>query len=71
METPNANTFHNSYSRVTFPLSSQPKLREKLNKLNDKEVRIGRIFEIMDSIAGIVSYRHCFGGFEVGDSERN
>mgnify|MGYP001008507358 CR=1 FL=1 len=25
----------------------------------------------MDSIAGIVSYRHCFGGFAVGDSAKN
>jgi acyl-CoA hydrolase len=29
-------------------------------------VRLGRVFELMDSIAGIVSYSHCYGGFRPG-----
>jgi hypothetical protein len=66
--TPNksVNFFLNSYARVTLPLESKPKLRVKLNKLNQQEVRLGRIFELMDSIAGIVSYSHCYGGYKPG-----
>lgn len=32
-------------------------------KFTKKHVRIGRLLEIMDMIAGLVSYRHCFGSF--------
>lgn len=65
------NYFQNSYSRFTLPLSSNLKLREKLNKLFDNEVRLGRIFELMDSIAGIVSYTHCFADLSSSIKERD
>lgn len=65
---PRVNYFSNSYCRITLPLATKPRLREKLNKLFDNEVRIGRIFELMDSIAGIVSYSHCHGSFTPGES---
>jgi acyl-coenzyme A thioesterase 9 len=55
------NSFLNSYACLYLPLSSNIKLREKLNKLFDNQVRTGRIFEIMDSVAGLVSYQHCYG----------
>lgn len=32
-------------------------------------MRTGRIFEIMDSVAGLVSYRHCYGRLD--GKERN
>lgn len=64
MPSQTVNSFLNSYSCLFLPLSTDIKLKEKLNKIYGKEVRIGRIFEIMDSIAGMVSYRHCFANIE-------
>lgn len=61
MGSKSVNSFLNSYACLYLPLSSNIKLREKLNKLFDNEVRTGRIFEIMDSVAGLVSYQHCYG----------
>ncbi len=61
MGSKNINSFLNSYACLYLPLASNIKLREKLNKLFDNEVRTGRIFEIMDSVAGLVSYQHCYG----------
>lgn len=69
MSSPASNSFLNSYSSLYLPLATNTKLREKLNKLYDNEVRTGRIFEIMDSVAGLVSYRHCYGRLD--GQERN
>jgi acyl-coenzyme A thioesterase 9 len=72
-ESPNKkiNFFENSYARFTLPLSSSLRLREKLNKLFDQEVRTGKIFELMDSMAGIVSYSHCFAPLTSSISNRD
>lgn len=56
------NHFENSYVSMSIPLSTSPELREKLNFLSTGTVRIGRLFELMDSMAGMVSYKHCAGG---------
>ncbi len=52
-------------------MSSSLRLREKLNKLFDQEVRTGKIFELMDSMAGIVSYSHCFAPLTSSISNRD
>ena len=41
--------------------ASDPEIKVNMVKLMSNEVRIGRLMELMDSIAGLVGYRHCFG----------
>ena len=55
------NRLDNSYIALTVPLSSVPEMQTSLRKFSTGEVRIGRMMELMDSVAGLVGYRHCFG----------
>lgn len=61
MPNKDANTVDNSYVSLDIPLSTDQQIRNTLVRLTSNEVRIGRILQCMDSIAGIVGYRHCFG----------
>jgi acyl-CoA hydrolase len=56
-----ANHIENSYAKLEIPTGSSPELQETLKKFTGDEIRIGRIMEVMDSMAGMISYRHCFG----------
>lgn len=44
---------------VTYAFSSDPVLRELYRNPWDK-IRVGRVFEDLDSLAGSVAYQHCF-----------
>lgn len=60
------NYLSNSFVHLDIPIISKPELNleNALRKFNSPSVRIGRIMEVMDSIAGLVGYRHCYGSFD-------
>lgn len=53
------NYFTASWLRVVFPLETNHGLRKFLIKIDQKGIRIGRLLEIMDIMAGRVCYLHC------------
>jgi len=56
----------NSFVRVHFPLATNEELRKFMIRVGGKKVRIGRLLEIMDLMAGRVSYTHCDTTFDKG-----
>lgn len=66
-EDKSANVLDNSYIAVELPVESEPDIRSSLRKLMTNEMRIGRMMELMDSIAGLVGYRHCFGSLSTSN----
>lgn len=58
------NYFTASWLRIVFPLQTNPKLRKFLIKIDREGVRVGRLLEIMDIMAGRVCYLHCGSSHE-------
>lgn len=55
---PSKNYFSASWLRIVFPLESNKSIRKYLIRLDQNEVRVGRLLEIMDIMAGRVCYLH-------------
>lgn len=55
-----ANVLENSFIRLEIPIKNHKEIQNSLVRLDTNFVRTGRILECMDSIAGIVGYKHCF-----------
>lgn len=55
-----------SWMRVVFPFSTSKSLRRGMARVGEKDIRIGRLLEIMDLMAGRVAYSHCDGSFNKG-----
>ncbi len=53
-----------SYINLFLPLATNMKMRLKLNNVVQAGMRIGRMFEVMDSVAGMVTYEHCSSSYE-------
>lgn len=54
-----------SLIRVDLPFSSSPSLRDEyINVYGD--IRIGKVIEDIDALAGSVAYKHCLGAFSEG-----
>lgn len=58
------NYFTASWMRIVFPLETNPDLRKFLITIDQKNVRVGRLLEIMDIMAGRVCYLHCGSSHE-------
>lgn len=52
------NTPTGSWIRFKFPLSTDPSIRDNFQKFYSKGLRVGRILEVMDYLAGTVAYRY-------------
>lgn len=50
--------FDDSWIELTLPFSGDENLRNTLVKLDGKSLRYGKLFEILDGLAGDVCYRH-------------
>lgn len=50
--------FDDSWIELTLPFSGDKNLRNALVKLDGKSLRYGKLFEILDGLAGDVCYRH-------------
>lgn len=61
------NYFSASWLRIVFPLETNQSIRKYLVKVEQKGVRIGRLLEIMDIMAGRVCYLHCGSRHESKD----
>lgn len=46
-----------SFCRLSIPLGSDPQMREKYMNIK-KDIRFGRILEDLDTLAGLIAYRH-------------
>ena len=56
-----------SFIRVVFPFETNEATKLYMIRLDSKGVRIGRLLEIMDLMAGRVAYFHTCGGFSSKD----
>lgn len=55
-----ARAMHESYSEISLPLRSDPKLFEKfINAVGG--IRTGKLMEHLDSLAGSIAYKHILG----------
>ncbi|KAJ1425166.1 HotDog domain-containing protein [Ochromonadaceae sp. CCMP2298] len=50
-----------SWLELIIPFADQESLRENMCRADRKTVRYGRLFELLDALAGDVAYRHCGG----------
>jgi len=57
----------NSFMRVVFPFETNPNMRKFMVRVGEKKIRVGRLLEIMDLMAGRVCYMHCNSSFETRD----
>lgn len=48
-----------SWLEITIPLSDNEDLRQSLARADNKTIRCGKLFELIDAIAVDVSFRHC------------
>jgi hypothetical protein len=44
--------FEDSWLEIIMPLSDHPQLRETLIRIDGKNIRYGKLFEILDALAG-------------------
>jgi len=49
-----------SWMRVVFPFESEGLDSSHLRAFSSNQIRVGRLLEIMDFMAGRVCYRHCY-----------
>ncbi len=52
-----------SWIRVVFPFATNNNLKRGMARFGKKDIRVGRLLEIMDLMAGRVAYQHCDGSF--------
>ena len=56
-----------SWLRVVFPLEKNEDLRKFMVRFGGDDLRVGRLLEIMDLMAGRVGYSHCKSGDHSSD----
>lgn len=56
---PGANTPTGSWIRFKYALEKDIGLRDHFKRFYSEGIRVGRILEIMDYLAGTVAYRYC------------
>lgn len=56
---PGKNTPSGSWIRFKYPLGSNIGLRDGFKRFYSEGIRVGRMLEIMDYLAGTVAYRYC------------
>lgn len=52
-------TVADSWLEIVFPFSDHPSLRDYFLHNNANSIRYGKLFEMLDALAGDVAYRHC------------
>jgi len=57
-DTPGKNTPSGSWVRFKYSLSSDASIRDSWKKFYSEGVRVGKMLEIMDYLAGTVAYRY-------------
>lgn len=55
---PGKNTPSGSYIRVRLPLKNDPNMRHQFVRSRGSGIRIGRLLELLDYLAGMVSYKY-------------
>lgn len=50
-----------SWLEIILPFSDHPALRDVMIRTDGVTIRYGKLFEILDGLAGDVAYRHCGG----------
>jgi len=50
-----------SWLEIVVPFADQETLRESMMRADKKNIRYGKLFELLDALAGDVAYRHCGG----------
>ena len=52
-----------SWLEITIPFYDHPELRDTFANSDNKTVRYGMLFQILDALAADISYRHCNNDF--------
>jgi acyl-coenzyme A thioesterase 9 len=55
-----ARNMHDSYSEIMLPFASSPQLLEQYTNATGG-IRMGKLMEHLDSLAGSISYKHMLG----------
>lgn len=50
----------NAWQRIIFPFKSNSVIRDRVQRFNTDEIRVGKLLEVLDMTAGTVAYNYCY-----------